>query len=197
MRLPIIPTLIVALAVAIMIGLGIWQLGRADEKEARIAQYSEVTDAPAIDWPLSPDPDNPPLYRKSGFQCLEIMDWRQTSGRNVNDAPGLVHVATCRIANASNVRAQFVAGWSKAPLTPQWSGGDVSGMIAPDGGAIIRLVADKAIAGLQDVAPPSPKDLPNNHLAYAVQWFLFAAIAGIIYVLAVRGRARRGLRKAA
>ncbi len=30
--------------------------------------------------------------------------------------------------------------------------------------------------------------MPNNHLAYAVQWFLFAAIAGAIYVLALRRR---------
>lgn len=197
MRLPIIPTLIVALAVAIMVGLGIWQLGRADEKAALIAQYSQVKDAQTIAWPLSPDPDNPPLYRKSGFECLEVVNWRQTSGRNINDAPGLVHVATCRIAGADNAEAQFVAGWSKAPVTPQWQGGAVTGIIAPDGGAVIRLVADKAVTGLQNLAPPSPEDLPNNHLAYAVQWFLFAAIAAIIYLLAVRGRARRILRKAA
>jgi surfeit locus 1 family protein len=30
--------------------------------------------------------------------------------------------------------------------------------------------------------------VPNNHLSYAVQWFLFAAIASVIYVLAVRRR---------
>jgi surfeit locus 1 family protein len=39
MRLPLVPTLIVATAVAVMIGLGIWQLQRKGEKEALIAQY--------------------------------------------------------------------------------------------------------------------------------------------------------------
>jgi cytochrome oxidase assembly protein ShyY1 len=33
--------------------------------------------------------------------------------------------------------------------------------------------------------------MPNNHLAYAVQWFLFAAIALIIYIIAVRRRLQR------
>ena len=30
--------------------------------------------------------------------------------------------------------------------------------------------------------------VPNNHLAYGVQWFLFAAVAAIIYAVAVLRR---------
>lgn len=197
-KLQPIPTILVALAVAIMIGLGVWQLGRADEKAQLIAQYEKVVDLPAMAWPLSVDAVNPPLYRRSRFTCTNVTNWRQTSGRSADDQAGLVHVATCRVAGSDSATAQFVAGWSKAPLTPDWSGGEeVTGIIAPDGGAVIRLVADKAVAGLANVAPPSPEDLPNNHLAYSVQWFLFAAIAVIIFLLASSERARRGLRKAA
>ena len=39
--------------------------------------------------------------------------------------------------------------------------------------------------------PPSLDAIPNNHLAYAVQWFLFAGVAGVIYVIALRRQARR------
>jgi surfeit locus 1 family protein len=39
---------------------------------------------------------------------------------------------------------------------------------------ITRLVADPPLAGLAANAAPDPSDIPNNHLAYAVQWFLFA-----------------------
>jgi surfeit locus 1 family protein len=46
------------------------------------------------------------------------------------------------------------------------------------------------VAGLQAVALPSPEDIPNNHLLYAIQWFFFAAAAGIIYALALRRRLR-------
>jgi surfeit locus 1 family protein len=40
-------------------------------------------------------------------------------------------------------------------------------------------------------APPSPATIPNNHLNYAVQWFLFAGIAALIYFLALRQRWRK------
>ena len=50
-RLPIIPTIIVALAVALMIGLGIWQLQRAKWKEGLLAQYAEAQKLPPIAWP--------------------------------------------------------------------------------------------------------------------------------------------------
>ena len=52
----------------------------------------------------------------------------------------------------------------------------------------MRLVAATAPPGLEPSAPPSIDQIPNNHRAYAVQWFLFALIAGVIYVLAVRKR---------
>ena len=50
----------------------------------------------------------------------------------------------------------------------------------------MRLVAAPPQAGLAQLALPDPRDLPNNHLSYAVQWFLFAATALVIYVLALR-----------
>ncbi|MBM3928735.1 MAG: SURF1 family protein, partial [Sphingomonadales bacterium] len=39
-------------------------------------------------------------------------------------------------------------------------------------------------------ANPAPdlSAVPNNHLAYAVQWFLFAVVAAIIYAMALRRR---------
>ena len=43
-------------------------------------------------------------------------------------------------------------------------------------------------AGLLPLERPDPSDLPNNHIAYAWQWFLFALTALVIYGLAVRKR---------
>ena len=39
MRFPIVPTVIVAAAIATMVALGVWQLGRMNEKGALIARY--------------------------------------------------------------------------------------------------------------------------------------------------------------
>ena len=53
-KLPIIPTILVALAVATMIGLGIWQLERRQQKEALLASYAAAAGKPPIGWPSIP-----------------------------------------------------------------------------------------------------------------------------------------------
>ena len=68
----------------------------------------------------------------------------------------------------------------------------MSGIIAPGGEAGGVLHAAQRPAGLQPLAPPDPGDLPNNHLAYAGQWFFFALTALVIYILALRRRGRQG-----
>lgn len=188
-RLPFWPTVIVAMAVAVMIGLGIWQLQRMAWKEALLADYASAADKPAIAWPAVPDPGALPLYRTSSVNCLSVTGWRSSSGRSARGQAGWVHIASCS-TGAEGPGAQVVAGWSARPGDPAWSGGQVRGVIAPDSAHLIRLVAAPPVAGLQAVQPPSPEDIPNNHWAYAVQWFLFAAIAAVIYGLAVARRAR-------
>ena len=80
-------------------------------------------------------------------------------------------------------------GWSRDPNAKwQWAGGPVTGVIAPDRRHRMRLVAASAPAGLQPSALPSLQSIPNNHRLYAVNWFLFALIAAVIYVLALRKR---------
>ena len=187
-RLPIIGTVLVLAAVATMIGLGIWQLQRADWKNGLLDSYASATDLPPIAYPAVPDPDNPPYFRKSTVNCLAVIGWRSTSGRNINGKSGWAHIAQCRTAGAEGPGAQVVAGWSARPDDPEWDGGVVDGIIAPDSQNIIRLVASEPVAGLQKSQPPSVQDVPNNHLSYAVQWFLFAGIALIIFLIALRGR---------
>ncbi len=180
-RVPIVSTIVVLAAVATMIGLGIWQLGRLDEKEALIARYEQALDNPEIfsAFPAGAELDN--LYRRTPFSCSEIQGWSAVAGRNANDQAGYVHIAQCP-------GAAIVVGWSRGPETPDWAGGEVTGMIAPGSELGWRIVADPPLAGLQANATPDPNDLPNNHLAYAGQWFFFALTALVIYVLALRKR---------
>jgi surfeit locus 1 family protein len=77
-------------------------------------------------------------------------------------------------------------GYSRDIATPEWTGGEVTGVVAPGP----RLVADPAVARLDAMAKPDPGNLPNNHLAYAGQWFFFALTALVIYVLALRRKQR-------
>jgi cytochrome oxidase assembly protein ShyY1 len=187
-RLPIFVTILVLAAVATMAGLGIWQLQRAEWKNGLLATYAEASDLPAISYPAVPTEEDAPYFRRSTVNCLEVVSWRSTSGRNADGQSGWAHIAQCRTAGAEGPGAQVVAGWSGRPDNPQWDGGIVDGIIAPDSQHIIRLVASEPVAGLQKSQPPALEDVPNNHLSYAVQWFLFAGIALLIYGIALYGR---------
>jgi surfeit locus 1 family protein len=187
-RLPIVPTLLVGLAVLVMIGLGIWQLERRGEKEALIATYRAAADKPPISWPVVPPKDPLPLFRSSTGNCLQVVGFRTAAGQNLKGEPGYLVIADCR-TGAEGPGMAVELGWSKNPNAGhEFRGGLVSGVIAPDRLSRMRLVAASPGPGLMASAPPSPDIIPNNHLSYAVQWFLFAGIAIVIYWLALRQR---------
>ena len=192
-RVPLIPTLIVAAAVAAMVALGIWQLSRARQKEALLARYEAAANLPSVTWPsMPPADDRLPLFRKASAMCLQPVASKVVAGRNAQGESGYSHLVDCRTgAEGPGVRVDI--GWSRDPRAgAQWKGGPVSGVIAPDSQQRMRLISATGLAGLQASAPPSPADIPNNHRSYAMQWFLFAAAALIIYGLALRGRSAKG-----
>ncbi|WP_397591356.1 SURF1 family cytochrome oxidase biogenesis protein [Sphingorhabdus sp.] len=187
-RLPVIPTLLVALAVATMIGLGIWQLQRKEQKDALLSRYESAVGLPAVVWPTVPDPAALPLFRRSSLLCARVLKIETVSGSNSAGKAGFAHIASCRTGEVEGPDAKVAFGWSERPQSPRWSGGPVEGIIAPDGTQDIKLVSKDAVEGLEILAEPSPRQIPNNHLLYAIQWFIFAAAATIIYLLALRKR---------
>ena len=190
-KLPIVPTILVALAVAVMIGLGIWQLQRKAEKDALLATYAAAAGRPPIGWPAVPPKEPLPLFRSATGNCLQVIGFRTSAGQNLKGEPGYLIIADCR-TGAEGPGLSVELGWSKDPNAGKaYRGGLVSGVIAPDRISRMRLVAATPGPGLSASAPPSPDIIPNNHLSYAVQWFLFAGIAVVIYVLALRGRWRK------
>ncbi len=191
-QLPILPTLLVLAAAATMVALGVWQLGRADEKAEMIARYSAALDSTEqVPFPANPDGvedgayDADTLFRASSFDCLEVTGVTSISGKSARGQSGYAHIATCA---ADIGPSEVKLGYSRNPNTPEWQGGEVSGLIAPGGRYGARLQLHEPVAGLEPLAKPDPKDLPNNHLAYAGQWFFFALTALVIYWFAVKGR---------
>jgi surfeit locus 1 family protein len=189
-RWPLIPTLFVAAAILAMIGLGVWQLRRAAWKADLIARFEANRGKPPVAWPTVSGSDDALLYRRATGFCLQPVAWRAIAGRNLKDEPGWAHIASCRTGGAEGPGMEVDIGWSKSGEAPRWSGGEVRGIIVPDAKHRIRLVAETPAAGLQPSRSPDPAETSNNHLAYAVQWFLFAAAAAVIYVLALRKRQR-------
>lgn len=193
MRVPVVPTILVALAVAAMVALGVWQLTiRLPEKEAALAQLARNPARPAVAFPTGPN--DALLFRRATLDCRPPVTVRRAGAGSA----GYRLIATCSGGQ------QVQLGTIRDPNgTTAWNGGIVAGRIshAPDARPLIAtlfdhapqplmLVADTPAPGLGANATPDWQSVPNNHLAYAVQWFLFATIAAVIYVLALRRRGR-------
>lgn len=186
-RLPLLATLVVGAAVLTMIALGVWQMSRAKWKDGLVAQYAQASKLPPITFPTVPlNTKNLPLYRYATGNCLEVVGRRTVAGTDRGGEPGFAQVADCW-TGAEGPGMAVVIGWSKNPKAgTNWKGGPVSGIIGPDAVSRMHLVADGAAPGLEPAAPPSVTSIPNNHRSYAVQWFLFAGIALVIYLIALR-----------
>jgi cytochrome oxidase assembly protein ShyY1 len=76
-RFPLIPTILVAAAVATMIALGFWQLRRAGEKDALAERYLANRALPAMALQTAGPVDESQLYRRASAFCLEVVEWRQ------------------------------------------------------------------------------------------------------------------------
>ncbi len=185
-RIPIIPTILVIAAACVMVWLGFWQLGRSEEKAEMIARFSAIpTDQPAEPLLTDSDWQDKQMFRRVSLNCATVASMRSTAGTAATGAKGFAHVASC--AGEGMDQVEVVIGWSRDPAVPAFDGGELVGMVDASG----KIVADPPLAGLDSIARPDPNDLPNNHLAYAGQWFFFALTALIIYGFALRSRAQK------
>jgi surfeit locus 1 family protein len=198
-RLPVIPTIIVVAAAAIMLWLGLWQLQRAKWKEGLLAQYARAEQLPPIVYPTVPlRADQLPLFRHATGVCLRVVGHRAQAGENRASEPGYVQIVDCA-TGAEGPGMSVEVGWSKNPgAKVNWAGGPVSGIIVPDRRSRMRLVAADAPPGLEpsktpDVSTASPVT-PAGHRGYAATWFALATIALVIYALAVRKKLKAELK---
>jgi surfeit locus 1 family protein len=195
-RVPIVPTIVVALAVAAMIALGLWQLlDRLPQKEAFLAQLAANPAKSAIPFPRTADDSL--LFRRATGDCVRVRAQRLAGAGHA----GFRVIADC-VRGGGGASMPVQLGTTHDPaFTTNWAGGEVTGYIshAPSSQSLIGaalhhqpqpllLVADTPPPGLAPNGAPDLSTVPNNHLAYAWQWFFFAAIASVIYVLALRRR---------
>jgi surfeit locus 1 family protein len=169
-RIPIIPTLIVAAAVAVMIGLGVWQLRRASEKDQLLQA-------------IQAEGQLPPTI----VECRIDAAPEVRAGRSLRGEVGYRYLVPC---GATQPDVKLVVGWSRAPdALPRVI---VEGRLEalPNGVNRQLLTLATPLPPLEAAAPPDIAEIPNNHLMYAFQWFFFAATAAFIYGLALRRRKR-------
>lgn len=199
-RPPPLATLIVAGAVAAMIGLGVWQLQRAAEKDRLLADFARAAALPALDLDPLLDRDEaelPPLaFRRVLVSCrARDVEPELRGGRSRDGVGGYSYYLPCRPgAEGLAGRLQVNAGWTPLPDDARRLSLDglVAGIIGPvRAGRPIVLTSAAAPPPLAPSAPPRIEDISDNHLFYAFQWFFFAAAALVIYLLALRRRLSR------
>lgn len=197
-RIPIVSTIVVLAAALLMARLGVWQLHRLHEKEALLARYAANRGKPQLPFvALFPVTDDA-LYRRSSAYCLDVVGWKASAGRDRQGVAGYRHIATCR-TGAEGPGIAVDVGVSQSPAAPAWRGGQVTGRITwvPVATPLIAqlvatppapspmIVSVVAAAGLAPSEQPDPAGIPNNHLSYAVQWFIFAGLAILVYGIAL------------
>lgn len=171
-----------------MVMLGVWQWGRADEKARMIADYEQsLSLSEPVPFPRTVEVEAA-LYRRSRIDCTTVLSQGAIAGRSTGDEQGWAQTALCETGMDE---VEVMLGWSREPAGPVWTGGEVTGLVVPAAQGA-RLQAVPPIAGLDGLAEPDPRALPNNHMAYAGQWFFFALVALVIYLLALRKRWREG-----
>lgn len=201
-RAPLVPTIIVALAIGAMIALGVWQVRRATTKDALIALVAHNPDLPEAAMPRVGPVPFALLLRRSRVTCLEVEAWRVDTGRAADGAAGYRHIASCRTGAEGPGNLVDLGVSPDFHSRPNWRGGEVTGWIAnePDHSSVFvralgraptlrpMLIAERPAPGLRPSVRPGPDSITNNSWGYAVQWFVFAGLAGVIYLLALRRR---------
>jgi surfeit locus 1 family protein len=196
-RVPLIPTIVVVAAIAVLIGLGVWQLQRAAWKEQLLARFAAAEKLPPITWPATPlKNDQLPLFRHATGICLRPIGKWAIGGENRAGDSGYVQIIDC-MTGAEGPGMSVELGWSKNPnVRIAWPGGLVSGIIVPDRRTRMRLVAATSPPGLEPSRAPSVESIspitPSGHRMYAATWFALALAALIIYSIAIVKRGRAG-----
>ena len=112
MRLPLWPTLFVALAVPVMLGLGVWQLQRAQWKAALLAHLAAAEAQPRLEL------GDARLHDGLGFRAVSVwvdcpaQSARARAGRSRSGAAGYVMIIACRTGQGEPLLVN--AGWAAA-----------------------------------------------------------------------------------
>lgn len=192
---PVLPTVMVAVALPVLIGFGVWQLQRLQWKEDMLERMARNSAQPVSEIDLNATPEAM-LFRRVRVEIRCIGGPEERAGRNLDGQSGYSVIfplcSTAKPGTSTGLMMAVNAGWFPRP-------GGSAGMMAPNGvktGMIVPtkagelqglgLVLDTTPPPLIPSAPPGVDTISNNHFSYAIQWFSFAAILAVIYGLYVR-----------
>ncbi len=199
------PLIFGIVATAILLSLGVWQLRRMAWKETMLAEIQAGIEAAPVPLPADIDPSMkymPVLVRgRTTGQEITVLSGTKELGGGYNVISAFETEDGRRILLDRGFVTQdyretprppvalLVAGnlhWpdDKGSATPEpdqatgiWFARDVPAMAARLDTQPVLVVVSEAQGDIQGVQPipVAVEGIPNSHLSYAVQWFLFAA----------------------
>jgi cytochrome oxidase assembly protein ShyY1 len=211
--------LLVVVLATLFVNLGLWQLRRLDDRqatnaavEARAAVAPEPVEALADPSTAGDDLDDLRFRRATAtgtyVRGADVAVRATQDGRTGGRVFSVLELAS---GGAVVVLRGFVSpsvdGALVAPPPPE-AEVEVEGLLVPrerlegvfeqgvdelagDRPDVLPVVLQAATADAEDLAAVPPPDLGDGpHLAYAVQWFLFAAVGLVGYPLLLRHRAQ-------
>ena len=222
MKRYLFPLIIGIVGCAILVTLGVWQLRRLDWKQGMLAEIQSSIDAPAVPLPAQVDPSMkymPVTVRgtTTGAEIDVLSGTKEQGGgyqivsRFITDDGRAIMVdrgfvpQELRHVDRPPVRLQITGNlhWpaEQSSSTPRpnldeniWFARDVPAMAQVLGTEPVLVVASLVRGDAQNVEPipVAIEGIPNNHLSYAVQWFMLAATwAGMTVALIWRIRQRK------
>jgi surfeit locus 1 family protein len=203
-RLPFISAAIVFALTAVLVCLGIWQLQRREWKQQLVLAAEVAPQLPVLgpaDFVAAMTGQMSVQYRRAELICRpgRIKPFDLTGGSSAAGQSGYLVLVSCRPDQSLAPDIVAVAGWTRRPdaaALPLTVDTMFKGLIIerPYGDAPDRpqfmLIPDTAVPPLTPSRLPTATDLPDNHLAYAGQWFGLAGALLVIYALWLRRRTR-------
>lgn len=221
MRRYLFPAILGIVGCAILINLGLWQLRRLDWKQDMLTDIQARIDAPAVPLPGKVDPSMKYMpVEVSGTttgQEIDVLSGTKEQGggyqivsRFVTDDGRAIMVdrgfvpQEARHAERGPVRLTVRGNlhWpdEKGSSTPEpnlaeniWFARDVPAMakvLETEPVLVVASFVEGDARGVEPI-PVAVEGIPNNHLSYAVQWFMIAAVwAGMTVALIWRIRQR-------
>ena len=205
-RLPLIPTLMTLIMVGAMIYLGFWQLERREWKHKLIASLEAAQHLPPVtpsEFYRSMIGAGSVQYRRAVVACHpgRVTPYDFRGGESATGQSGFLVLIACREPAFTRGRGPdivVVAGFSDRPelRQPLIVDTEFDGTIIErpydkqPGRPMFMLIPKTAVPPLKPSRLPSPEDLPDSHLSYAVQWFSFATILAVIYAIFILRRPR-------
>jgi surfeit locus 1 family protein len=214
----IMPLAFGAIGIAILLGLGLWQLSRLAQKEAYLARIDAAIMAAPVALPDAPTADQAgflPVIVTGQFtgQALEVLVSRKEIGAGVRVVEVFVTDTGRRIlidrgfvpdANRKADRMTTVAevtgnlhwpqevdSYTPAPdaAAGLWFAREVGAMAAALQTEEVLVVARSDTGGGVEPLPVDGAGIANDHLQYAITWFSLAVVwAGMTGLFVWRNR---------